>query len=146
MDFNEDIIVYAIYKGEAHWYITYKELWYLNHHVLIEAYRKRGLAFDINLVDEIRRDLLGMDDNQIPIFLERIKNDICSNEELEELYNNNLDEELFPSLYVDFDKKKFISMYNEMVSYEDYMPDGWDSEYGDFWPLIPPEDIYWGNI
>ncbi|MCQ2534229.1 MAG: hypothetical protein MJ172_06655 [Clostridia bacterium] len=140
---NDDIIVYAIYKGEACWYVSYKELWYLNYDMRIQEYQKRGYTIDINSVDCTRRDLLEMNDEQIPVFLERIKLDIWSRNELAEAYESDLDSSLFPSLYVDFDKKQMISMYSEYASYEDYVPDGWSSEFGDFLHLIPIKDVYW---
>ena len=34
-------------------------------------------------------------------------------------------------------------MYREDASYEDYIPDGWVSEYEDFLSLIPIRDRYW---
>lgn len=143
IDFNDDIIVYAIYQGKANWYVSYKELWYLNYNKRIFEYQKRGYTIDIDSVDYIRRDLLEMSDGQIPIFLERIKEHIWSSGKLAEACKNNFDEDFFPSLYVDFDKKYMISMYSEYASYEDYMPEGWGSEFGDFLNLIPINDIYW---
>lgn len=143
IDFNDDIIVYVIYQGKANWYVSYKELWYLNYNKRIDAYQKRGYTININSVDYIRRDLLEMNDGQIPIFLERIKEDIWSCSKLAEACKSYFDEDLSPSLYVDFDKKYMISMYSEFASYEDYMPDGWKSEFGDFLNLIPINDVYW---
>ncbi len=143
IDINDDIIVYAIYKGKANWYVSYKELWYLNYNKRIYEYQKRGFTIDINSVDYIRRDLLEMNDDQIPIFLERIKEDIWSSSKLADVCESYCDEDFSPSLYVNFDKKYMISMYSEYASYEDYMPDGWESEFGDFLNLIPINDIYW---
>lgn len=48
-----------------------------------------------------------------------------------------------PSLYIDFDNKELISMYPEPASYEDYVPEGWKSEFKDFMDLIPKEYCYW---
>lgn len=44
-----------------------------------------------------------------------------------------------PSLYVDFNKKLFYSMYVEPASYEDYTPVGWDAKYNSFLDIIPVE-------
>ena len=44
-----------------------------------------------------------------------------------------------PSLYVDFNKKLFYSMYVEPASYEDYTPVGWDAKYNSFFDIIPVE-------
>ena len=42
IDLNEQFIIYAIYKGCGKWYISDKELWYLDYQKRIEAYRKVG--------------------------------------------------------------------------------------------------------
>lgn len=33
--------------------------------------------------------------------------------------------EVFPSFFIDFDKKIFFSYFSEPGSYEDFVPDGW---------------------
>ena len=117
----------------------------MNYNKRIYEYQKRGYTIDIDSVDYIRCDLLEMNDSQIPIFIDRIKEYICSSSKLAEACKSYFDEDFFPSLYVDFDKKHMISMYSEYASYEDYVPDGWESEFGDFLNLILINDMYWKN-
>ncbi|MCF0132040.1 MAG: hypothetical protein HUJ71_09910 [Pseudobutyrivibrio sp.] len=143
IDINDDIIVYAIYNDNAYWYVSYKELWYLDYNKRIYEFQEKGYTVDINSIEVIRRDLLEMNDIQIPVFWDRIKNDIWSYNELAEEFKKNLEEDYYPSLYVNFDSKHLISMYREDASYEDYIPDGWVSEYEDFLSLIPIRDRYW---
>lgn len=77
-------------------------------------------------------------------FLKRVEKDIVSTEELKRIFIQHPEEvEYIPSLYVDFDKKIFYSMYSEPASYEDYAPKGWVSQYKDFLKLIPVEQCYW---
>lgn len=40
IDLNEQFIIYAIYKGCGKWYISDKEVWYLDYQKRIEAYQK----------------------------------------------------------------------------------------------------------
>ena len=70
----------------------------------------------------------------------RIEEDECSTGNLKKLFLQNQEEDDYkPSLYVDFDKKLFYSMYVEPASYEDYTPVGWDAKYNSFLDIIPVE-------
>jgi hypothetical protein len=51
--------------------------------------------------------------------------------------------ELVPSLYVDFDERKLLSLYSEPASFEDYVPDGWEGRYDNFLHLISERRRYW---
>ena len=42
IDLNEQFIVYAIYNGCGKWYISDKEVWYLDYQKRIESYKKNG--------------------------------------------------------------------------------------------------------
>ncbi|WP_191015876.1 hypothetical protein [Treponema zioleckii] len=154
---SDDFIVYAIYNGDANYYITFKELWYLDYRKLRDAtiikmtelalkgdkYAKNWKGWQIGEVNEIRRDTFEMTDAQIPIFIKRIENDIFSVDFLKEIYEDEDNQDYLPSLYVDFDNHIFYSIYREPASFEDYVPDGWISEYKDFYYLIPDEEKYW---
>lgn len=50
-----------------------------------------------------------------------------------------------PPILVDFDNKRFYSMFPELASFEDYIPEGWVGEYVDFTNLIQDEEKYWLN-
>ena len=39
IDLNEQFIIYAIYNGEGKWYISDKEIWYLDYKKRIEEYK-----------------------------------------------------------------------------------------------------------
>lgn len=83
------------------------------------------------------------EDNVLP-FLKRIEVDECSTKNLKKLFLYNQESDDYkPSLYVDFDKKMFYSMYIEPASYEDYVPVGWNVKYGNFLELISVEKCYW---
>ena len=97
IDINDDIIVYAIYNDNAYWYVSYKELWYLDYNKRIYEFQEKGYTVDINSIEVIRRDLLEMNDIQIPVFWDRIKNDIWSYNELAEEFKKNLEEDYDPS-------------------------------------------------
>ena len=58
-------------------------------------------------------------------------------------FDNKEEDDYKPSLYVDFDKKKLYSMYEEPASYEDYVPIDWYAKYENFLNLIPIEKCYW---
>ncbi len=51
--------------------------------------------------------------------------------------------DLCPVLMVNFDQRKLQSLFPEMIKFEDYLPDGWNGQYYDFYPEIPQEQRYW---
>jgi len=133
IDLNEQFITYVIYKGCGKWYISDKEIWYLDYQKRIEEYRKIGREIKEEYIDEKRKDLLCIEENNVLLFLKRIEEDECSTGDLKNLFLQNQEEDDYrPSLYVDFDKKLLYSMYIEPASYEDYVPVGWNAKYSKY--------------
>lgn len=146
IDLNEQFIIYVVYKGCGKWYISDKEIWYLDYQKRIEAYRKRGYEIKEEYIDEERRDLLYVDEKNALLFLKRIEEDECSTGDLKELFLQNQEEDDYmPSLYVNFDKKLLYSVYMEPASYEHYVPVGWIGKFKKFFDIIPEEKCYWGK-
>ena len=144
IDLNEQFITYVIYKGCGKWYISDKEIWYLDYQKRIEEYRKIGREIKEEYIDEKRKDLLCIEENNVLLFLKRIEEDECSTGDLKNLFLQNQEEDDYrPSLYVDFDKKLLYSMYIEPALYEDYVPVGWNAKYKSFLDIIPAEKRYW---
>ena len=144
IDLNEQFIIYAIYNGEGKWYISDKEIWYLDYKKRIEAYKKIGYEIKEEYIDEKRRDLLCLEMGAELLFLKRIEADEYSTLILRKIFLDSQEEEDYkPSLYVDFDKKILYSMYGEPASYEEYVPSGWQAKYENFLNLIPVEKCYW---
>lgn len=144
IDLNEQFIIYAIYNGEGKWYISDKEIWYLDYKKRVETYRKIGCEIKEEYIDERRRNMLCLEGDCTLLFLKRIAEDECSTSDLKKLFFNNEEEDEYkPSLYVDFDKKILYSMYVEPASYEDYVPIDWCAKYENFLDLIPVEKCYW---
>ena len=52
IDLNEQFITYVIYKGCGKWYISDKEIWYLDYQKRIEEYRKIGREIKEEYIDE----------------------------------------------------------------------------------------------
>lgn len=146
IDLNEQFIIYVIHDDCGKWYISDKEIWYLDYRKRIEEYRKIGYEIKEEYIDERRRDLLCIEENNLLLFLKRVEKDECSTEDLRELFLlNQEDDDYKPSLYVDFDKKLFYSMYIEPASYEDYVPVGWKAKYENFLDIIPADRCYWNK-
>ena len=146
IDLNEQFIIYVVYKGCGKWYISDKEIWYLDYQKRIEAYRKRGYEIKEEYIDEERRDLLYVDEKNALLFLKRIEEDECSTGDLKELFLQNQEEDDYmPSLHVNFDKKLLYSMYMEPASYEHYVLVGWIGKFKKFFDIIPEEKCYWGK-
>ena len=144
IDVNEQIVVYAVFNGIGRWYISCKDVWFLDYTKWIESFRKAGYEIRMEYLNDTRQDLLDLNEKTVPVFMCRVEEDMCTAEQLREIYfANNEDPDCLPSLYADFDKKVLYSVYTEPASYEDFAPSDWQAEYSDFHNLIPADEQYW---
>lgn len=147
--YEEEIIVYVIFHGEGNWYKSDRELWFMDEALRTKLYERLGYKLDKAWEDERRRDLEILDTENAHIFLERIKECKAATHDLRiechmaQKTDCDWKYTYMPSLYVNFDKKEFYSLFSEPESYEDYVPQGWNSEYKNFLDLIPEEEHYW---
>lgn len=152
IDTNEKMIVFVIYNKQYSWYISYKDLWFLDFNIRAKFFKELGYEFPIEYIDPARKDLFVLDSNNAGVFLERIRDERVGINDLKRALlrdmNTEDDEWIFtytPSLYVDFDNKKLYSLYSELIAFENYVPQGWKSDYLDFFKYIPKKYRYWEN-
>lgn len=127
------LIVGVVFQSSWSWYITEREYWFLN----LEMEDRFGI--------EILNESTAKD------FLPRIEEYRVPTSELSDMLEDlkdafeNYDEvlEFLPTIYVNFDKREFYSLYPEPMSFEDYVPEGWLGEYKDFYGLVPVQERYW---
>lgn len=148
--YAENIIVGVINKKNWEWFITDKDLWFLDYNKLDKAYKERG--FDIiDLIDMgERKDIKVIDQKSKYKFLENISDYSISKGELKKILKKAIQSDEYedlldfsPSLLIDFDKQNLYSMFPEPASFEEYVPEGWDGEYRDITDLVPNEEKYW---
>lgn len=149
--YAENIIVAIIYNNEFKWYVTDKELWFLDYNKLDNAYKSLGIKIQDNNEPEERRKIKVLDNENVDIFLQRINKYIATKDELnylllESIKSKSEEEDLLdfsPVLLINFDNKTLYSMFPEPASYEEYIPKGWVGKYVDFTELIPKSEKYW---
>ena len=147
----ENIIVAVIYNNEFKWYVTDKELWFLDYNKLDTAYKNIGISIEEEYEPDERKGIRVINNGNIYVFLQRINKDIAAKDQLNYLLceciksRTERDEILnfSPVLLANFDDKILYSMFPEPASYEDYVPDGWKGKYEDFTELIPKSQKYW---
>lgn len=144
--YAENIIVLVKYNTSYRWFVTDKEIWFLDLNKLISSYLEKG--FEIPNPDDFsdRFDMAVVNEDNVEDFLHEIRELEVSNEELRKSlvhreYSHISD--MIPSLYVDFDDKKLTSFYPEPASYELYVPNGWLGKYEQFMENIPVDYQYW---
>ncbi|MGG0276947.1 hypothetical protein [Bacillus rhizoplanae] len=149
--YAENIIVAVIYNNEFKWYVTDKELWFLDYNKLDNAYENLGISIEDNDEAEERNGIKVLDNENVEVFLPRINKYITTKEELSYLLLENIKgkiegEDLLdfsPVLLINFDYKILYSMFPEPASYEEYVPQDWNGKYEDFTELIPKSEKYW---
>ncbi|PGM91388.1 hypothetical protein [Bacillus cereus] len=149
--YTENIIVAVIYNNEFKWYVTDKELWYLDYNKLTNTYNSLGVSISDYEEAEERNGIKVLNTENIKVFLSRINKYITTKEELNYLLleniKSNIDGEdlldFSPVLLINFDDKILYSMFPEPASYEEYIPKDWYGKYDDFTELIPKTERYW---
>lgn len=149
-DFSENIIVGVVYNSVYNWYVTDKEIWFLDYKKRIKIFEEKGFEIKEEYIDESRQNLLILDSQNISVFLEKISEHKISTNELRKLLIKSREAgddswmyQFRPSLYVNFDNHKLYSLYSEPASYEDYVPINWEGSYFDFLELVPITCKYW---
>lgn len=149
--YAENIIVGVIYNGTFRWYISDKELWFLDYNKMDYEYENLGFKSEEHYEIEERIGIKILRTENAKEFLNRIEKYATCKDELYKLLQKcrqmKTDENdilnLVPSLFVDFDKRILYSMYPEPASYEEYVPQDWIGLYEDFTELIPENQKYW---
>ncbi|EMI9090909.1 hypothetical protein COD05_29055 [Bacillus cereus] len=149
--YAENIIVAVIYKNEFRWYVTDKELWFLDYDKLDHAYKNLGVSIEDNGETEERNGIQVLNNENVEVFLLRINQYKTTKEEinyllLENIKRKNAGEDLLdfsPVLLINFDNKILYSMFPEPASYENYVPKDWIGTYEDFIEFIPTSEKYW---
>jgi len=150
--YAENVIVGVVHKKQFQWYVTDRELWYLDYVKFAQAFENEGdLAVD-EYIEPEREGIEILSSENAGLFLKRIESYKAEVPTLLKLFEDKIesgDEEdaldFSPSFLVNFDQKTFYSMFPEPASFEEYVPSDWKGTYKDFTALIPETEKYWVN-
>ena len=143
-EYSLNIIVYLIANKIGQWYVTEKEIWFLNR-------IKFAKAFDIEPTVEQRHFSESIAAGNPLCLMNEINEYRVEKQELEELISiypsPDVEEdllEMYPSLYINFEQKILLNLFPEPSGqFEKFAPEGWFSAYEDFLNKIPNKEIYW---
>lgn len=151
------IIIGTRINNDFNWYITDKDLWFMDYEKLHNDYKKKfeNLKIPYNMDNHEdqneRKGLPILNEISIHELKPRIDKYKVTVDELRELLKMHLSfnskEDTYycfiPALYLDFDKKKLYSLYTEYESFETYVAKGWSGKYEDFLSKIELKEKYW---
>ena len=155
---TENIIVGVRWKNHFRWYVTEKEIWFMDLDKMEAVTEEKWKELDLPLSklvygaeDPEREGIPILDENTIELFSQRIAEYAVPVDELRELLEfciaTESREDVFytflPSLYLDFDNRCLYSMYTEPSSFEYYVPQNWTGEYFSFLDIIEKDQRYW---
>ena len=142
------IIVGCIKEEKLTWYITEKDIWYMDFDRLERAYQLKGINFFIDENERFGLRIINKDTEEK--FLKAIEEFVVApqmlNSQIKQRIMNDINDDLLdfqPSLLLDFDKHILYSMFPEPASYEKYVSDEWVGVYEDFTKKINKRDQYW---
>jgi hypothetical protein len=150
--YAENVIVGVIHKKQFQWYVTDRELWYLDYVKFAQAFENEGdLAVD-EYIEPERKGMEILSSENAGLFLKRIESYKGDAATLLKLFEDKIESgeeedvlDFIPSFLVDFDQKVFYSLFPEPASFEEYVPSDWKGTYEDFTALIPETEKYWIN-
>jgi len=137
-DFSDNIVVLIKNNNVYTWYVSEKELWIMDLLKLYNAFRKKRKLPLVNEIHEEgeREGYEILDCHNIGHFQTKMREYEVSYNELKEYYQlfsevymGGKQFRVFPSFFINFDSKIFISYFSEPGSYEDFVPDGWRGIY-----------------
>lgn len=146
-EYSEDVIVLVKYNNAYYWYLSEKSIWVLDYTKWFES---DSTDMDELDMDEEREGIEILDRDNWMDFKSRNYKLETNKSELQALILQNLpildwnlNSQLFPSLYVDFDGRILYSLFPESLEFERYVPENWKGYYQDFYALIPNDEKYW---
>jgi hypothetical protein len=149
--YGEEIVAAVFFRERFSWYVSEKEIWFLDYEKFRQAFIEDGL--EVCSVEEVAKGRFGVgvvDENSAGRFLASMTGYKFETGELRDLFRGEFSARckddiihLMPAILVDFDSRMFFSNYYEAASFEEYAPDGWSSEYSFFLERIPLADRYW---
>lgn len=150
--YAENVIVGVVHKKQFQWYVTDRELWYLDYVKFAQAFENEGdLAVD-EYIEPERKGMEILSSENAGLFLKRIESYKGDGATLLKLFEDKIESgdgedvlDFSPSFLVDFDQKVFYSLFPEPASFEEYIPSDWKGTYEDFTALIPETEKYWIN-
>jgi hypothetical protein len=149
-EYAQNIIVGTIFDNAFSWYVTEKDLWFLDMYALKNAYSRHGYDLDITDPRLLRSAFPILNERTFVDFRLLIHEYIFSTPELRELLLMILEDdqqsrpyEMYPSLLVDFDNQELFNCYYEPEAFENVVPKGWKGKYHEFLDHIPVSERYW---
>lgn len=143
-EYSENIIAYVISGGIGDWYVVMKEECFLDRVSLSKAFGQEPDQGDFELLDSLTN-------GDGKLLLNKFREFKVSTNELKELIqiypplaSNESVLEMRPSVYIDLDAKILKNLFPEPSGvFEKYAPKNWNSDYDEFWGLIPDEQVFW---
>ena len=144
----EHVVVAARCGGRIRWFRCDRDWWVMD----LSKWRKEFIqnGYDVpEFTDSYRFGFKVVDENNGAEFLVRLKDyevlpDVLSIE-LSKRYQTARSwwdvSDLFPIMFVDFDRKEVGAFYSEGVAMERYVPDGWTGRFIDF-SIEYPEEVF----
>ncbi|MBO1512693.1 hypothetical protein [Metabacillus bambusae] len=147
IEYAETIIVWVHYRDKWNWYVTDKELWFLDLIKYEQAFIDAGYELHNQGDFSDRFDIPIVNRQTAADFIEHIEEFKVTTNQLSKFLlkepNKEEIDKYKPVLFVDFDTETLISSFPEPASYEEYVPENWESVYKDFLEDVPTNERYW---
>jgi hypothetical protein len=155
LSMDELIVAVVKYRGKISYYRCERENWILDLNRLRDAFNANG--YSVPELDETDRfGIHTVTDENAELFLKKMEPYKVDKETLSMLLARKFPAarswwdvgEIFPQVFVDFDRKVLGAFYYDGVKMEKYVPDDWSGEFIDFaneYPenIFPSSEKFW---
>ncbi|WP_444935423.1 hypothetical protein ACJJIW_13325 [Microbulbifer sp. JMSA004] len=155
MSLQEKIVAVVKFKDEISYYRSKRADWILDLNKLRQAYIDAGYSMP-ELDDSDRFGIHSIADNNFELFLQKMEPKKIQKDTLSLLLAKKFPSahswwdvgEIFPTIFVDFDRKVVGAFYYEGTKMEVYIPNEWKGEFIDFsndYPeeVFPKSEKFW---
>ena len=152
---NNNVVVIVRYKGVVRWFRSDRDLWVLDVNKWRNEFIENG--FDVpEFNSKFRFGFLLVSENNASDFLLAMSPYEIAEDQLSYEFASRYSSaqswwdvgDLFPIMFVDFDRRKVAAFYPDGTAMERYIPDGWTGEFVDFLTeysedAFPKENKFW---
>lgn len=142
--YAENVIVGVLFNEKFKWYVTERDLWFLDLNKMNSNLITQGNSMTSNMV---RWGIPIVSKETAEVFLQKLIKNIVECSTLRKMLKSTREYNdignYVPSFFVDFDHQKFYSYFPEPNSFEKFVPDGWEGVYEFFLDRIPKSQQFW---
>ncbi len=146
---DENVLAVVCYRGEWNYYAAELDVWVMDWEAWRREFVEAGYFVPQASAAE-RGGVLVLNEHSVERALDALRGNMVSEQSLRGALRARAPivsweqvMDLFPVVFLDFDRRRLFSVYAEALQLERYVPDGWVGVLGEFYDVVPVGHRYW---